>query len=164
MGNGLTLTKIGPESDVLLRNLFEHYVHDMAEWFEIDTQADGSYSYDTSAVWNNGWDAYVAKVGDAIAGFAIVGSALEWGNGAESHDVREFFVIRRYRKRGLGRRMAAMLWDERPGGWLVRVLAANEAAVKFWRAAVSDYTSGLFEEEERAVKGRAWRFFGFTRR
>ena len=25
-----------PESDVLLRNLFEHYIHD-AEWFEIDT-------------------------------------------------------------------------------------------------------------------------------
>jgi len=42
--SSLLISKIGPESEVLLRNLFEHYLHDMAEWFEIDTQADGSYS------------------------------------------------------------------------------------------------------------------------
>ena len=76
--SSLSISKIGPESDVLLRNLFEHYIHDMAEWFEIDTKADGSYSYDTSVIWENGYDAYLAKIGDSIAGFALVGSALEW--------------------------------------------------------------------------------------
>jgi len=48
--SNLLLSKIGLESEVLLRNLFQYYLHDMAEWFEIDTQADGSYSYDTSLV------------------------------------------------------------------------------------------------------------------
>lgn len=47
----LVISRIGPESDLVLRNLFEHYIYDMAEWFEIDTKADGSYSYDTSVVW-----------------------------------------------------------------------------------------------------------------
>ena len=70
--SNLVISKIGPESDVLLRNLFEHYIHDMAEWFDIDTKADGSYSYDTSLAWENGYDAYLAKVGDSIAGFALV--------------------------------------------------------------------------------------------
>lgn len=74
----LLISKIGPESDILLRNLFEHYIYDMSEWFEIDTKADGSYSYDTPLVWKTGYDAYLAKVGDSIAGFALVGSAVEW--------------------------------------------------------------------------------------
>jgi predicted acetyltransferase len=157
----LAISKIGRESDVLLRNLFEHYMHDMAEWFEIDTQADGSYGYDTSSVWARGYDVYLAKVGGAIAGFALVGPAAEWLGGASGHDVHEFFVIRRYRRGGIGRRMAALLWDERPGPWLVRVLEANAPAVGFWRAAIAGYTGGSFEEERREVNGRAWLFLRF---
>src|SRR5882724_10719387 len=94
----LSISKIGPESDLLLRNLFEHYIHDMTEWFEIDTKADGSYSYDTSQVWKSGSDAYLARVGDSIAGFALIGSAADWLGGTAAHDVREFFVIRRFRR------------------------------------------------------------------
>jgi predicted acetyltransferase len=136
-------------------------MHDMAEWFEIDTDDDGSYSYDTASIWKNGYDAYLAKTGGAIAGFALIGTAAEWLGGIAAHDVHEFFIIRRYRGCGLGRRMAAALWDERPGEWLVRVLEANTPAVLFWRAATAAYSSGLFEEEQRIVQGRQWRFLRF---
>ena len=43
-----------------------------------DGEADGSYSYDISSIWKNGYDAYVAKVCDSITGFALIGSAAEW--------------------------------------------------------------------------------------
>ncbi|HEY1205538.1 MAG: hypothetical protein ABSH46_05540 [Bryobacteraceae bacterium] len=158
----LLISKIGPESDVLLRNLFEHYIHDMAEWFEIDTKADGSYSYDTASVWENGYDAYLAKAGASIAGFALVGPAAEWLGGISAYDVREFFVIRRFRRRGFGQRMATLLWNERPGEWLVRVLEANAPAVIFWRTAISNRSHGSSAEEGRIVGGRPWRYFRFV--
>src|SRR5215218_2382524 len=85
--SSLFISKIGPESDVLLRNLFEHYAHDMAEWFEIDTKADGSYSYDTSVVWKNSYNAYFAKVDNSIVGFGIIGSAGEWLGDSDAFDV-----------------------------------------------------------------------------
>jgi predicted acetyltransferase len=157
--SSLLITKIGPESDVLLRNLFEHYIHDMSEWFEIDTKPDGSYSYDTSSVWENGYDAYLAKVGNSIAGFALVGSAIEWVGDIGVHDVREFFVIRRFRRSGIGQRMATLLWNEIPGEWLVRVLESNVPAVLFWRTAISSHAHGSFAEENRIVNGRPWLFF-----
>ena len=160
----LSISKIGPESDVLLRNLFEHYIYDMSEWFEIDTDADGRYAYDTSSFWVNGYDVYLAKVGDSIAGFAIAGPAVEWLGDIGANDVHEFFVIRRFRRNGFGQRMAAMLWNERPGEWLVRVLEYNTPAVLFWRTAIKSYTRGSYEEEGRIVKGRAWRFFRFVSR
>ena len=158
----LLISKIGPESDVLLRNLFEHYIHDVAEWFGIDTKADGSYSYDTSVVWANGYDAYLVKVDDSIAGFALIGLAVEWLGYVGAHDVREFFVIRRFRRRGVGERMATLLWNERPGEWLVRVLEANTPAVLFWRTAISNHSHGSYKEEGRIVSGRRWRFFRFV--
>jgi predicted acetyltransferase len=162
ISSSLTLSMIGPESEVLLRNLFQYYLHDMAEWFEIDTQADGSYSYDISKIWENGHDAYLAKVGDSIACFASAGSAVEWLGDFGAHDVHEFFVIRRHRRSGCGRRMATLLWTERPGAWLVRVLELNAPAVLFWRTAISSHSDGAYEEEGRIVNGRPWRFFTFV--
>lgn len=146
----------------MLRNLFQLYIHDMAGWFDIDTEADGSYSYDTSSIWKNGYDAYLAKLGDSLAGFALIGRADEWLGDVGGHDVHEFFVIRRYRRNGIGQRMAALLWDERPGAWLVRVLAANAPAVLFWRNVISSYSRGACTEEGRIVGGRPWRFFRFV--
>jgi predicted acetyltransferase len=157
----LTISRIGPEADLLLRNLFEHYIHDMSEWFDVDTKADGSYSYDTSTIWRNGSRAYVAKVDDSIAGFALVGSAIEWLGDAGSYDVHEFFVMRRFRGRGHGQRMAALVWNELPGAWLVRVLELNTPAVMFWRRVIAKYSQASYQEEERIVNGDRWRFFRF---
>ena len=160
--SNLTISRIGPESDPLLRNLFEHYIYDMAEWFEIDTGADGSYSYDTASLWRNGCHVYLAKAGDSIAGFAIAGSAAEWLGDIGARDVREFFIMRRFRRRGFGQRMATLLWREHQGEWLVRVLESNIPAVLFWRAAISSHSHNSFTEESRMIGGRLWRFFRFV--
>lgn len=126
---GLVLSKIGPESDVLLRNLFQHYCHDMSEWFDLDTGADGSYPHDTSSIWAKQHGAYLARIGTSIAGFALIGSGADWLGDMDAWDVHEFFVLRKFRRCGVGRRMAALLWNEHPGEWLVRVFEANAPAV-----------------------------------
>ncbi len=133
----------------------------LPEWFGLDTGADGRYSYDTASVWAKGYDVYLAKVGDAIAGFALIGSGGEWLDGIGTHDVHEFFVMRKFRRRGVGRSMATFLWNEHPGEWLVRVLEANAPAVTFWRGEVSIYSSGLYREDQHIVDGRPWKFFRF---
>lgn len=160
--SNLSISKVGPEAEIVLRNLFEYYLHDMSEWFEIDIKADGSYSYDAASIWRDGYEAYLAKVGDSIVGFALVGPAAEWLGNIGAHDVHEFFVLRRFRRNGMGQRMARLLWNERPGEWLVRVLEANAPAVSFWRDTVASYSGGSYKEEGRTVNGRAWRFFRFV--
>jgi predicted acetyltransferase len=153
--SNLSISKIGPESEVVLRNLFEHYLHDMSEWFEVD-------AYDVSSIWQNRYDAYLAKIGDSPAGFALVGSADEWLGETGAHDMHEFFVIRGFRRSGCGQRMATLVWNVYPGEWLVRVLELNAPAVLFWRTAISSHSGGAYKEEVRIVKGRPWRFFRFV--
>lgn len=162
--SNLSISKLSPESERLLRNLFEHYLHDMSEYFEVDTERDGSYSWDTSKYWTQGDHVYLAKAGDSIAGFAIVGSAAEWLGDTGAHDVHEFFILRRFRRSGAGRQLAEHIWNaHHPGAWLVRVFEGNRPAVPFWRNAIAAYTSGAYQEEHRLIKGRDWRFFHFVR-
>jgi predicted acetyltransferase len=152
----LTIAKIGPESRILLQNLLQYYVHDMAQWFAVDTQPDGSYFYDTSLLWEK-YDVYLVKAGDSIAGFAMVGLAAD----IAGSDMHEFFVIRRFRRTGIGAGMAEKLFALHPGEWLIRVLDDNAPAVPFWRATVAGYSSGAGTEELRIVNGRSWRYFRF---
>jgi predicted acetyltransferase len=159
---GITISRIGPESEVLLRNLFEHYCHDMSEWFDVDTGSDGSYSHDTASIWAKGHGAYLARVGTSIAGFAIIGSGADWLGNIDAQDVHEFFVLRKFRRRGFGQSMAALLWNEHPGEWLVRVFEANAPAVIFWRTAISSYCLGSYQEERHVIDGHGWRFFRFV--
>jgi predicted acetyltransferase len=94
------MLKIGPESDAVLWDLFQHYLRDMAEWFEVEANSDGSYSYDTSVIWEKGYDASLAKLGDSVAAFALVGSADEYLSEVGARDVHEFFVLRKFRRDG----------------------------------------------------------------
>jgi predicted acetyltransferase len=162
----LTVAQVGPEAEPVLRNLFEHYLHDMSEWFHFDTQPDGSFGYDLAAVWKAPSTAYLARVNGALAGFALVGNAGRWlgAAGADVHDIHEFFVLRKYRREGLGRELAVRLWTERPGPWLVRAAEANRPAVPFWRNTIAAHSAGSYGEEELSAGGRRWHHFRFTQR
>jgi predicted acetyltransferase len=134
----------------------------MSEWFELDTGTDGRYSYDTASVWTKGYHAYLAKAGDSIAGFALIGSGSKRLGDIGAHDVHEFLVMRKFRRRGIGRCMATFLWDAHPGAWVVRVLEANAPAITFWRCGISIYSLGSYKEERHIVEGRPLKFFRFV--
>lgn len=160
----LSVTRVGPESEAILRNLCQHYVHDMSEWFGNDTLPDGSFAYDITRWWDPQRDVYLARLGSVLAGFAVVGSAQQWTQDAATRDVSEFFVLRKHRRSGTGAALAAFLWNQHPGDWLVRVLEANRPAVPFWRKAVQQRAGEHYEEQELLLGERAWRFFRFSTR
>ncbi len=69
-------------------------------------------------------------------GGAVVGYALFREEEKEIY-LRQLFICREHRRRGLGREAMSILKDEiwpRGKGLTVEVLVANEAAVRFWRA------------------------------
>ena len=162
MPPGFSFAKIGPGSEAVLRGLFRHYVRDMAVWFDVETNPKGSYTYEIAGIWEKGYEAYLAKAGDSVAGFALVGSAEEWLGEVRVHDVHEFFVLRGFRHVGIGQQMATHIWNEHPGDWLVRVLEANAPALAFWRVAIEGYSRGSHREQRRFISGRPWAFFRFT--
>jgi predicted acetyltransferase len=158
----VSITRVGQESAAVLTNLFEFYLHDMAEWFRFETQPDGRYGYDLARHWQRGDRVYLARVDGAPAGFALVGPAPDWLDDPTARDVEEFFVVRRHRHSGLADTLARTIWDAEPGRWRVRVFEGNVPAVPFWRRVVADYTQRDYSEQRHLNNTRQWVVFGFS--
>jgi predicted acetyltransferase len=157
----IEVRQVDRSCEAIVRNLLEHYCHDMAEWFLLDAHEDGSYRYLPDQVWSDGVDVHLAYLSGIPIGFALVGSAAPYAADAGAKDLKEFFVVRRHRRSGIGRMLAERVWNLYPGKWLVRVYHGNRPALPFWRAAIGAYTGDAFAEEVRTVEGRSWSHFTF---
>ena len=78
-------------------------------------------------------------VGDEPAGFAIV-HLTEDG----VHDMEQFFVLRKFRRSGVGRAAAHAIFTAFPGRWEVEQIPANTVAQAFWRDVIAAFTQGDF--------------------
>ena len=157
----VTVDRVGVEANEILVNLFDHYFHDMSQWFPIEAGLDGRFRYDLAPHWENRDPVYLARVDGALAGFAVVSSAERWINQRDVNDVKEFFVLRRHRRSGVGESMARTVWANHPGRWLVRILEENAPAAAFWKKIVAAYTGGRFTEQRIVPDGRTRIFYTF---
>jgi predicted acetyltransferase len=76
----------------------------------------------------------------------------------------EFFVLRRYRRRGIGTRLTHLAFNRFPGAWQVRVMDSNAAAVRFWRKAIESFTGVSQSPTYSTIEGAHWWTFRFESR
>ena len=163
-----TVLEVATSSDArLLSNLLELYVHDLSDAFAIDIGADGRFGYDRLPLY---WSeperrfAFLIRHGGRIAGFALATRGSPVSDDPDVLDVAEFFVLRRYRRAGVGRRAACLLWNRLAGRWTVRVSEGNARGLAFWKSVVGEYTNGVVSESTRAGSPHGWRVFAFETR
>jgi predicted acetyltransferase len=144
----LELREATPGERPLLAALAELYQYDFTEFTGEDVDSDGRYG----AQWlHDYWSdpartPFVARVGGAPAGFALVSRRRSLEGARDLMDVNEFFVMRKYRRGNVGERMARELFDRFAGPWQVRVMASNLPAQAFWRAIIGRYAGGKYDE------------------
>jgi predicted acetyltransferase len=149
----------------LLSNLLELYQYDLSEIFPIKIGADGRFGYEKLPLYWSEPDAnfaYVIRSRAEVAGFALVTRGSPATDDPDDFDLAEFFVLRSYRRSGVGRRAAFLLWDRHRGQWVVRVSQMNLGALPFWEGAIREYTGGLFCEKEYRGKSNMFRVLSFT--
>jgi predicted acetyltransferase len=140
-----------PQHRTLLWHLFELYCHDFSEMTGEDVSEAGTYTGDDFlAHWPEaGWHPFLVSVDSHWAGFAWVRTGKSYVTpGANNVWLDEFFVIRKYRRQGVGERVAAHLFDKFPGVWEVGEIPNNVNAQAFWRKVIGRYTGGDFQEVE----------------
>jgi predicted acetyltransferase len=140
-------------------------MHDLSDTFPIKIGADGQFRYDKlSLYWSEPEQRFPFFIhsGSELAGFALATRGSPATDNPEHLDVAEFFVLRAYRRMGVGRQAAFLLWNRLPGHWIVRVSEANRTGLPFWFAAVAQYTRGEFSEIRRSGSPHGWRVFAFA--
>ena len=163
--NSVSLQRATPDMAPMLSSLLELYVHDLSEIFPVELGPEGRFGYEKLPLY---WaepavrHAFLIKEGRQVAGFAFATRGSPASEDPEDLDVAEFFVLRRYRRSGIGRRAAMALWDIVPGHWVVRVSEANRAGLSFWSEVIRAYTSGDFVESVKVDDSQRWRVFRFA--
>ncbi len=141
----------GQDMKPIVLNLSRYYTYDFSESLGFRCPDDGLFNTDH---WDKYWSeeyrwAFLVKVDDELAGFVLVGPD---GTQEESQfDFGEFFIMRKFRKRGVGHQAAFQLFDRFSGRWEVRVVVSNEPALAFWRKVLHRYTDGNFHELPETV-------------
>ena len=127
----------------VLRRLLELYRHDFSEFDGADVGPHGEFGYRyLDHYWTDETRRpFLFKVDGAWAGFALVRLG-------DPNDMAEFFVLRKYRRSGVGRRAAADTLRRFSGRWTVRQQLTNPNATAFWRTAIEyPVTERLTEHE-----------------
>lgn len=142
------ITKASAEDGPRLLALLELYAYDFSEIMDVDVQDDGRFHVPSiDRYWTDArCQAYLTRADGKLAGFALVQERSRLTGDEGVRDMAEFFVLRRYRRRGVGEHAARWLWDHFRGPWEIRERAANRAATTFWRQIIERYTGGRFED------------------
>ncbi len=150
----VALVEAPSSAQPLLERLMQLYAYDFSELTGSDVDELGLFAGGTplATCWEQPWrHVYIIRTATAdashIAGFTILDERSRLTGDPEVADVAEFFVLRRYRRRGVGLAAAAAAFALFPRRWEVRQTAANVAATAFWRKAITAYTFGAYEEK-----------------
>jgi predicted acetyltransferase len=164
----VSLDVASASDSLVLSNLLELYIHDMSEVFpHVALGADGRFGYRRLPLYWSEPDSrypFLIRCDGRLAGFALATRGSPAATDPDVLDVAEFFVVRQYRRSGVGRQAAFLLWNTLPGKWTVRVLESNRGAVTFWTGIVSEFSKGTATQSSLPGEPNAWQVFAFDSR
>ncbi|MEK7164289.1 MAG: GNAT family N-acetyltransferase [Patescibacteria group bacterium] len=137
----IVLECASPDKRQLLENLLQLYAYDFSEFAGDEISESGDYGF--SRLLRYYWkdqdsEPFIVRVNGNIAGFVMV--RRKRFNGVDYQSIAEFFVLKKYRKRGVGREVAQMVFKKFPGKWYVDVIQSNLPACAFWEKVIDDFT------------------------
>lgn len=138
-----------------IQNMGRFYVYDISEFMDGEDwiiPANGLFEcIDFKKYWET-QEAYpfIIRVDNEMAGFAIVDK--KGSDPGVDFNMAQFFILRRFKGKGIGRQVACACFDRFKGVWEVMVLPENKGAYQFWKKVISIYTNSHFEEYTKIVK------------
>jgi predicted acetyltransferase len=162
----IEITPALSEEEPILANMLELYAHDFSEILDIKLGADARFGYRPLPSYWKAPDRYpfLIRTDGHLAGFAFVRRGSEISNDADVWDMTEFFVIRGFRRLGLGMKAAHAIWRKFPGKWEVRVIDRNQKAMGFWGRATREFLGNKIEPSPFDKNGEGWHVFSFDSR
>ncbi len=145
----IELVKVLETEKSVLRNLMELYAYDFSEFDEADVNAHGLYGYTYfDYYWTEDSRApFFIRVDGNLAGFVLVNEYCYLVKAPGTKSIAEFFVMRKYRRNGVGKAAAMMTFDKFPGKWEVIQHGQNEPSKIFWEGVIGTYTNGNYRRE-----------------
>jgi predicted acetyltransferase len=130
-------------------SLMQLYLYEFPYVDDLEVGDDGRFTYHYfDRYWSEeGRYPFLIRAEQRLSGFAFVVERAVLEPATAGHAMAEFFVLRKFRRRGVGRAAAYALFERFPGPWWVAEHIRNEPAQAFWRSVIGHYTGGIFSED-----------------
>lgn len=163
MSSAVEVRAASPHKQTLVAGLMQFYLHDFST---IGNSASPLYVVDPETgafppypglerYWADpGHLPFVIRTAGEVAGFALVdrtsrdGREIDWA-------MSEFFVLRKFRRSGVGGEAVRQILGMQPGRWEVAVMENNVAAWEFWPGPIAG-APNVTGFEARAGDGTTW--------
>lgn len=134
------------EEKPVLERLWQLYIYDFSEFEHADLDDRGLYDSHFLSLYFTEGDRYpfLVRVNGSLAGFVLVNNHTVLPDAKFS--IAEFFIARKYRRAGIGTKVAMEIFDRFKGRWEVREISNNLPAQAFWRKVIGEYTHHQYQE------------------
>ncbi len=159
----LEVVSATPDQAPILANLLELYAHDFSEFHNLEIGDDGRFGYRPLPLYWSEPNRHpiIIRVDGKLAGLVLVKKGSDVSGRDAVWDMAEFFILRGYRRRGIGTKVAHKVWSRFPGLWEVRVMQANVSAQRFWAEAIATFAGTVIHHVRIENGGESWNLFSF---
>lgn len=144
------IVRVEEEQREILAHLIELYEYDFSEYENSDVNSYGLYGYSyLDYYWTEeNRYAYFIKVNGKLAGFVMVCGYCYVSKAADTLFMSEFFVMKKYRRQGIGRKAAMKVLKMHPGKWELTVHPNNPISHQFWKSVIAQVSDGTVQTVE----------------
>ena len=140
------LVKATKSDRVKIDNLWHYYIYDMSEYMRWNVAENGSYSNDVTPL-DEYWlrdDHYPFLIycDGELAGFSLL---RKYPADDSLFDIGQFFILRKFKRTGIGLKAFQLSVGLYPGQWLTRVLKGNTGASQFWTSVIGKVTGNQYQ-------------------
>ena len=131
-----------------LASLAQFYLYELSEIENLDICDNGRFEHDIlhgTAV-RSDLLPFVIYAAEQLIGFVLISQHSRMRSHFSGHSIETIFVLRRYRRHGLGRSSVCEVFDRFPGVWEVATHGQNVRGMAFWRSVIDIYTNGSYQE------------------
>ena len=131
----------------MLTQLLNLYDYDFTEYTNNDIKDNGYfYDYGERFFSNYNLHPFFIQVDGKLTGFVIVGDGgYKHLDDENAHNINEFFVMKKYRRNGVGRFAAETVFNMYKGKWEVCQMQNNIPARKFWKSVIYEHTKNDYQ-------------------
>jgi predicted acetyltransferase len=148
----MQITKVEQNGKDILRQLITLFLHDLSEFnsdLEIN-QSNGLFEFDVFEWFfeKEGLTPFFIHEEDKIIGFILLQSGQFSNQEFADYVLNSFFIIKKYRRRGLGKEACKEFFKQFPGRYAISQVKTNTPAIHFWKSIYKSFSIEFYEKEE----------------
>ncbi len=134
------ITHVLEDEKTILAHLIELYEYDFSVFNNNDVNALGLYGYSyLDYYWTErGRFPYFIKLDGKLAGFVLVCDYCYVSKDKDALMMSEFFVMKKYRRQGIGKFAAIQVFNMHKGNWELTIHPQNPVSMSFWTNVIEE--------------------------